>query len=986
MGVPDWERIQELFDAALGVEAPARDAFLTAACRGDDALLAEVRSLLAAHDQAGGFIQPLAATLLEHPPAGVDGTPPDAIDAVAPIPIGTRFGSYEVVARLGAGGMGEVYRAHDSKLGRDVAIKILPRQFAADADRRGRLEREARLLATLNHPHIGSIYGVEDREGVLALVLELVEGDTLAERIARSRPEKPAIKVREALSMARQIADALEAAHDKGIVHRDLKPANIKVTPTGTVKVLDFGIAKVSVAADGPGGDLPAINAAGTGMGFLIGTPAYMSPEQARGQNIDKRTDIWAFGCVLYEMLTGRGIFGGDTPSETVAAVLDRVPDWRGLPEATPSGIRRLLQRCLDPDPRRRLHDIADARLEIDDALASPAAEPLAVRAAPSRPVIPVAIAALAGGAVVALLAWAYTRPSPRAPEPRSRFNIAVARGTELASYGGHPSIALSRDGRHLVYEAEAGGLYIRSFDDAEAHLIAGTEGGRHFFLSPDGRWVGFVAGGKLQKVSVEGGAPRPIADVSVTAPAGASWSEDGSIVYSSSEVAGLFSLYRVSAEGGRPQKLTDADPQTENSHRWPQVLPGGAILFTIQSPSQRDQDSRIAIFSPETGKQKVIVEGGTYGRYVPTGHLVYAKGGTLFAAPFDIQKLELTRPTVPVLEDVRTNLLPGWGGAQFTFSHAGALAYITPHVHPTETQLLWVDRKGSGMRISGAPYSFNWPGLSPDGQRLIVSSTERDGGSNLWLYDRNRQTWTQLTFEKNSENATWSPRGDRFAFQSNREGYFNLFVMPAEGGDAARLTRSPRHQIATGWSPDGQVLFFEQQTPATDWDVWELPLRGDRLPRPLIVANGYQGWGRLSPDGRWLAYVSEESGRDEVYVRPYRGSDRRWTISTHGGGWPVWSRTGREIYYSTGSAWSGVRSAEPSKVWVVPVTLAPTFQPGMARVLFERENVLSGFDVAPDGEHFAVVEAASAVRERVEIVYIPNWFEELKAKVPVPR
>jgi len=976
MGVPEWDRIQELFDAALGVDAPARDAFLTAACGGDDALREEVRSLLAAHDQAGSFIRPLAPTLLEHPPAGADTMPPDATDAVAPIPMGTRFGSYEVVARLGAGGMGEVYRAHDSKLGRDVAIKILPRQFAADADRRGRLEREARLLATLNHPHIGGIYGIEDREGVLALVLELVEGDTLAERIARSRPDKPAIKVREALSMARQIADALEAAHDKGIVHRDLKPANIKVTPTGTVKVLDFGIAKVSVAADAPGGDLPAINAAGTGMGILIGTPAYMSPEQALGQNIDKRTDIWAFGCVLYEMLTGRGVFGGDTPSETTASVLERIPDWRALPEATPSGIRRLIQRCLDRDPSRRLHDIADARLELDDALASPAAEPLVVRAAPFRRVIPLAIAAMAGGAVIALLAWAYTRPSPRAPEPPSRFNIAVARGTELTRYGGNPSIALSRDGRHLIYAAEAGGLYIRSFDGVEAHLIAGTEAGWLPFLSPDGRWVGFAAGGKLQKVPVEGGSPRPIVDVTEPGPAGASWGEDGSIVYASGQ-----GLYRVSAEGGTPQKLTDPDPQTGEGHGWPQILPGGrAVLYTIGKHAGV-QEWRIAILSLDTGKQKVIVEGGTFGRYVPTGHLVYANGGTIFAAPFDIRQDELTGPAVPVLEDVRTNLLPGWGGAQFAFSHAGALAYITPHERPSETQLLWVDRKGSGMRISGAPHSFDNPSLSSDGKRLLVSSREPDGASNLWLCDRDRQTWTQLTFEKNNDNPAWSPRGDRFAFQSTREGRTNLWVMPADGGDATRLTTSTRGQRPTGWSPDGQVLLFEEQTLATNWDVWELPLGGDRHPRPLVVANGYQGRGRLSPDGRWLAYES-----DEVYVRPYRGSDRRWSISTQGGAHPVWSRTGREIYYMTGSGALGVPSAATSKVWVVPVTFAPTFRPGAPRVLFEREKLLLGFDVAPDGEHFVIVEAADAAPERLEIVIIPNWFEELKAKVPVPR
>jgi len=443
-----WQQISRIYHAAQDRPHPERAAFVRDTCAGDASLRREVESLLAYEGAAVQF--------LEHPPAGADRMPPDAPDAVAAIPMGTGFGSYEVVARLGAGGMGEVYRAHDRKLGRDVAIKILPRQFATDADRRARLEREARLLATLNHPHIGGIYGLEDREGVLALVLEMVEGDTLAERIARGRPDKPAIKVREALSIARQITDALEAAHDKGIVHRDLKPANIKVTPTGTVKVLDFGIAKASGgdASGGHQGPLPAMGVAGTGLGAVIGTPAYMSPEQALGQKIDKRTDIWAFGCVLYEMLTGRGVFGGDTPSETTAAIFDRVPDWHALPDATPSGIRRLLQRCLDRDPNRRVHDIADARLEIDDALASPAGETVAVRAAPFPRVIPVAMAALAGGAVVALVAWANTRPSPRAPETPTRFAISLAPSERPNLFDSGRALAISPDGRHLVRDA----------------------------------------------------------------------------------------------------------------------------------------------------------------------------------------------------------------------------------------------------------------------------------------------------------------------------------------------------------------------------------------------------------------------------------------------------------------------------------------------------------------------------------------------------
>ena len=575
------------------LDAPARDAFLAAACKGDDALLEEVRSLLAAHDHAGSFIQPLAATLVEHPPAGVDGRPPDATDAVAAIPMGTRFGSYEVVARLGAGGMGEVYRAHDSKLGRDVAIKILPRQFAADADRRGRLEREARLLATLNHPHIGSIYGVEDREGVLALVLELVEGDTLAERIARGRPDKPAIGVRKALSMARQIADALEAAHDKGIVHRDLKPANIKVTPTGTVKVIDFGIAKTSAPdpAGGEEGPGPRTAVGGTATGFVVGTAAYMSPEQARGESIDKRSDIWAFGCVLYEMLTGRGAFGGETSSDTMAAIFDRAPDWQALPDATPSGIRRLAQRCLDPDPNRRLHDVADARLELDDALASPAAEPLVVRAAPFRRVIPLAIAALAGGAVIALLAWANLRPSPRAPEPPSRFAIVLPASEPLNLYGDGRSVALSPDGRHLVYRAGGAMLFgsplmLRDIDQLDARPLGDM--GRDAlgpFFSPDSLSIGFFGSHgeqvNLMKVAIRGGPAVRLCPI-VGMPLGASWGDDNTIVFATEEPG--IGLQQVSASGGQPTVLTRPDTtQGETYHMFPSVLPGGrGVLFTI--------------------------------------------------------------------------------------------------------------------------------------------------------------------------------------------------------------------------------------------------------------------------------------------------------------------------------------------------------------------------------------------------------------------
>jgi Tol biopolymer transport system component len=884
----------------------------------------------------------------------------------------TRLGPYEVLAPLGAGGMGEVYRARDSRLGREVALKFLPESVAADESRLSRFEREAKLLASLSHSGVATLYGFEQLEGKPVLVMEVVEGPTLADRIQRG-----GLPWREAVEIGRHIAEALEAAHEAGIVHRDLKPSNIKLSADGRVKLLDFGLGKAIGAKSAASEAKLLTETSPTDIGIILGTAPYMSPEQARGEPVDDRSDIWAFGCVLYEMLTGKRAFPGPTASDVVVAILDREPDWGALPHHTPPPVRSLLRRCLTKDPFRRLHSIADARIELEEALTAHSVE-TRLSASASRWSIAAAVTlALAVGATTA---WRRSRVAPATRHAPTRFNIAVARGTELTRDPGVPSIALSPDGRHLIYAAHRGGLYIRSLDGVEARPLAGAENGWQPFLSPDGRWIGFTADGKMQKVSLEGGSPRPI--VAVTNPRGASWGEDGSIVYTPDPWSGL---HRVSAEGGTPQKLTEPDPGVGQSHRWPQILPrGGSVLYTIHGT--RVDDARIAVLSLETGMRKVIVEGGTYGRYVPTGHLVYASGGSIFAAPFDVHQAALTGAAVPVVADVRMDSRQGRGGAQFDFSTGGTLAYIVPHERPTETHLLWVDRKGSGMRVPGAPHSFANASLSSDGQRLIVSSREPNGASNLWLYDRGRQTWTQLTFERNNNFPEWSPRGDRFAFDSNREGPSNLFVMPADGGLATRLTTSNYPQRPTGWSPDGNVLFFEEQTAATDWDLWELSLGADRLPRPLVVAEGSQWSAKLSPDGRWLAYMSDETGRFEVYVRPYRGSDRRWTLSTHGGGDPVWSRTGREIYYSTDVGAPGFPSAGTSKVWVVPVTLTPAFRPGKPRVLFEREKTLFDFDAVPDGEHFVIVEAASAVRERLEIVLIPNWFEELKAKVPVSR
>jgi eukaryotic-like serine/threonine-protein kinase len=890
----------------------------------------------------------------------------------------SRLGPYEVLAPLGAGGMGEVWRARDTRLGREVALKLLPDSVAGDEARLIRFAREAKLLASLNHPGVATVYGFEELDGKPFLVLEVIEGPTLAERLQRG-----ALPWREAVEIGRHIAEALEAAHEHGIVHRDLKPSNIKLSADGHVKLLDFGLAK-GLGAKSVTSEVKFLTETSpTDAGVILGTAPYMSPEQARGEPADHRADVWAFGCVLYEMLTGKRAFPGPTPSDVIAAILEREPQWAALPADIPSQLRSILRRCLTKDPFRRLHAIADARIELDEALAARERGGESSAAA-SRWWVPfgavMILAILLGAGTVA---WLRARMGPAPRDAALRLNIAPARGTALSTFPGYPLIEISRDGRHLLYEADGGGIYIRSLDRMEAHLVAGTERGSHPFFSPDGRWIGFVAGGRLLKVSVDGGAPRAIADASQMR--GATWGDDGAIVYSPGLKPGT-GLFRISSEGGTPQALTE---DREAMHRWPQYLPGGtAVLFTIWPPSLRVQDARIAVLSLETRHYKTIVEGGTYGRYLPTGHLVYGSGGSVFAAPFDVGRLELTGPAVPVLENVRmAGHSAGWQGrnwswtgvAQFAFSATGVLAYVAPHDRPHNTQLLWIDRRGSAAPLASVPRAFINPTLAPDGRRLVVSVDESDGAMNLWLNDLDRRTWTQLTFEKNNEFPQWSPRGDRIAFASNREGRLNIFVMPSYGGMAMRLTTHSNPQLPTGWTPDGETVLFRQQRNPTFWDVLEVALRGERDTRPLVVAGEFQGGARLSPDGRWLAYVSSESGSPEVYVRPYHGSGRQWTISTDGGFAPTWSRLGQELFYLSEGR-GGYR------MWVVPVTTTPTFRPGTPRLLFERRGDQYGYDVSSDGQHFVVAEDADAPPDPLEIVVVPEWFEELKAKVPVPR
>ncbi len=829
---------------------------------------------------------------------------------------GTRLGSYEVLAPIGAGGMGEVYRAKDTRLDRVVAIKVLPEAFAHDPERLSRFQREAKMLAALNHPNIATIYGLEQSNGTSYLVMELVSGETLAERVKRDG----AVPIEEALGIAKQIAEALEAAHEKGIIHRDLKPANVKVTPEGKVKVLDFGLAKAfegEAANDNPSNS-PTLSMAATMHGMILGTAAYMSPEQARGKAVDKRTDIWAFGCVLYELLCGRPAFEGENVTEILAAVVKTEPGWSRLPEATPSAIRTLLRRCLRKDKRQRLHDAADVRIEIDDELANPSA---ASGAAPPEKSwqrsIPLSLAAPVAAVLVivaGILAWTL-KPAPLSPSQNpAHVQFGLPPGDRLQTV--NLNVALSADGTALAYIGIHGGVsqvYVRALDAPEAKALSGTEGAFSPFFSPDGQWIGFFAQGKLKKVPVGGGAPLTVCD---SAPGGASWGTDDTIVFSDGT-----RLFRVSAAGGQPKILTTPDlAKGEYSHRYPQILPGGKnVLFTALNGFGWDE-SRIEVLRLDTGERRVLIRGGHTGRFLPSGHLVYYRAGALLAVPFDLARLEVRgdAPPVTVADGVLQNT--GTTGAAYAVSAAGVLAYIPAlGAHQFVQRLVWVDRQGKIEPLAAPAKTYGYVALSPDGQHIAVSITS--GTSVLWIYDLTRGSLTQLTSGQGSYiNPLWTPDGRRVVYRSNKAGIWNLYWRPADGSGAEeRLTTSNDSDTPYSWSPDGKLLAFGKGNQA----IWILPLEGDRKPQPFLETSSFAASPQFSPDGHWLAYISEESGGLQVYVQPYPGPGGKWQVSTAGGNFPQWNPNSRELFYRNGDT-----------TMVVDVTTSPTFSAGKPRVL----------------------------------------------------
>ena len=890
---------------------------------------------------------------------------------------GTRLGSYEVVAQIGAGGMGEVYRAHDTKLARDVAIKVLPANFVNDPERLSRFQREARMLAALNHTNIATIYGLEQSAGVTCLVMELVPGETLAERV-KTGP----LPIEEALKIAVQIAEALEAAHERSIIHRDLKPANVKVTPEGKVKVLDFGLAK-AFAGDSTNEDIgnsPTLSLAATMQGVILGTAAYMSPEQARGKAVDKRTDIWAFGCVLYELLTGKHAFDGEDTTEILAAVVKTDPDWSRLPATTPQTVSVLLKRCLQKDRTFRLRDAGDVRIELNEALSAPssvsqsiAAPAKGIRALGRRELILGLGALLLVAAIASMATWILKPLSSPLPQPVSRLTITLPPGQQLAGLDNGPSLAISPDGTHLAYVARQGGmqqLYLRAMDSLEAKAIPGTEGAVNPFFSPDGQWLGFFANRKLMKVSLNGGAAIPLANAAFDG--GADWGSQGTIAFSPSFSS---TIQQVSAAGGAVQPMALL-AKGDGSLRWPEVLPGGkALLFTTGVAGAIFTNTVVAVQSIATGERQNLIQGGVYSRYTATGHLVYARGGTLMAVPFDLRRLTVTGTAVPVADGVMQS--PTNGSAQYGISATGSLVYVPGGVQATQLRLVWVSRNGREQALAAPANNYLNPRVSPDGRRVAVGVTGQEG--NIWQYDNSRETLTRLTFGGTVNGyPTWTPDGKRIAFTSNKEGQLNIFWQLADGsGGLERLTTSDDSQTPNSWSPDGKLLAFNVINPTTGIDIWVFRM-SDRKAQPFLETPSNESAPQFSPDGRWLAYVSDESYRYEIYVQPYPGPGGKWQISTEGGTEPVWNHNGRELFYRSGD-----------KMMAVDIATQPSFSVGKPRMLFEGQYqptpvTFPNYDVSPDGQRFLMLkpsEQDQAAQTQINVVL--NWFEELKRRVP---
>lgn len=891
---------------------------------------------------------------------------------------GTRLGSYEIIAPLGAGGMGEVYRARDTRLGRDVAIKTLPPEFSHDPDRLARFEREARLLASLSHPNIAGIFGLEEVDGARYLILEFVEGETLAARLLRG-PLPPD----EAIEVGKQVAAGVEAAHESGVVHRDLKPGNVMLGPSGAVKVLDFGLAK-SGATGGAGSESnlsasPTTIYAGTQAGVILGTAAYMSPEQARGRPVDKRSDIWSFGCVLFECLTGRQLFGGETSSDLIAHILKSEPEWSLLPDGLPQRVRRLLERCLEKDPRQRLRDIGEARILLEDVVAHPQ-EP-SHRAAPT--VVPARSRFLVvtpwAIAVLALVSLFVLRRSASPPPAQTELAIVPAGGQRIAEDLSYHPMAISPDGRAVAYTVRADGMVqirLRRLDVREDIEFPGTDGARNMFFSPDGEWIGFFDSRKLSKVSVHGGTPIELADAMQDRPG--AWLDDGTIVYSRDVTEPLL---RIPESGGTPVAVTALDSlKRERTHRFPCALDGGPwVVFTVQtvdSPGGYD-DASIDAVNVRTGERRHLYAGARRAAWAPGGYLVLARGSDLYACPIDPGDPRVEQDPLPVLAGVSGNASSG--SSDFGIANDGTLAWI-PGGEPERTREVgWYDRAGRWTPTAVPPGPYLQLVLSPDATRALVMAGPGGGASDLWLADLRTGGINRLTHGNQGGTAAWIPDGVRFVYSRSDPSGANVITLRRLDGAGGEheLFRAEHPLIVTDVTPDSRmVVFCDYGQPegrihlapvGVEGSSREIPAKGDR----------YELAGTVSPDGRWLAFISNKTGREEVCVRRLGGTGGSWQISTRGGGGVRWGREGREFFF-----------VESEMLQLVPVEVrGEEISLGQPEELFEvppspTERSFRDYDYDPVGDRFLFTRPPRGVIERREIALSLGWAGRLGEKL----
>ena len=887
---------------------------------------------------------------------------------------GTRIGPYEVVSPLGAGGMGEVYRAHDQSTGRDVALKVLPELAAADPDRLARFQREAKALGGLNHPNIAAIYGVEDRGAVPAIIMELVAGEDLSERIGRG-----AVPLPEALTIARQIAEALSAAHDAGVVHRDLKPHNIKVRDDGVVKVLDFGLAKtMDAASSSTATNSPTLTARATAMGMILGTAAYMAPEQAKGKPVDKRADIWAFGVVLYEMLTGRRAFPGDDVSDVLASVLKTDPDFQALPPETPPAVRRLIARCLTKDPRERLRDLGEGMRQLDDAEAAPAVS--AQPAAPGafwRRAMPVAIAVV----VTAAAAYGASRvlaPAPPPPAPPVRFLVPSTPGATILQTAGNSDIALLPDGSGFVYsvigQAQAA-LQLRRFAEFEPTALRGAVGAVGPFISPDAQWVGFSDSAnpaRLKKVQLSGGTPATLALFPHTVY-GATWTQDGRSIVAGSSSGGL---HLVDHNGGEPKEITSVDPTTgDNSHRWPAAVPGtNLVLFVGFGPSGAH------LCAIDLGTRQVVRLGiqGSTPRYLAPGYIVFGvRDGGLRAVRFDPARMEVRGTPAPVLEGIMTK---GSGAVMFDMLPAGQLVYGLGGGLMAGRRIVWVDRAGKETPTNAPERTYFYARFAPKGEKLSLDVREQDG--DIWLWDP-RGTMQRLTQTDGSDQyGLWTPAGDRVIFQSDMNQKAGLYVMRADGIGQPSLVLEGPAAYPNAVTPDGLSLIYRQASPQSKNDLMLISIDGpDRTPKGLIQSPHDELNAAISPDGKWIVFESDASGRAEVYVRPFPDVNAfQEVVSTAGGTEPVWGPGSREIVFLGADGKlklvTMTAGAAGKPAFTAPADLfstAPYFFGGVGR----------NYDISPDGRRFVMVKRSGDAPSSTEpLRVVLNWAEDVRRAV----